>query len=84
MKMTRGLCKYKHIFGKEGEGAHSIRLFNVAIVDVVFTLLAAFGISYYFHINIYVSIVGLFVLAIVAHRIFCVNTTVNKLIFGKV
>ena len=28
------LCQYKDIFGKPGEGAHSYRVANVAVVDV--------------------------------------------------
>jgi len=37
-----GLCKYKDILGKPGEGIHSIRLFNVAIMDVLFTIIGAY------------------------------------------
>lgn len=76
-------CKYRDIFGKVGEGVHSYRIFNIAIVDVVFTILAAYIIhlfnpKYGF---IFVLVV-LFITGIILHHLFCVRTTVDKLIFG--
>lgn len=76
------LCQYKHIFGKEGEGVHSIRVFNIALVDVLMTLLTAYVISSYYKLSFFNTSIVLFLLAILLHRIFCVNTTVNKMIFG--
>jgi hypothetical protein len=78
------LCKYKNIFGKENEGAHSIRFFNVAIVDLLLTLLAGAIISYFTRINLILMWIMLILLGIIVHRIFCVNTTINRLIFGQV
>ena len=78
------LCAYRDIFGKVGEGAHSYRVANIAIVDVIFTVLGAFLIHYFFpayHTG-YILIV-LFLLGIVLHRLFCVKTTVDRLIFGN-
>lgn len=77
-------CKYKNIFGNEGEGVHAYRVFNLAIVDVFFTVVAAFLWSKYMKLHVMYSLVLFFLLAIIAHRIFCVNTTVNKAIFGEV
>lgn len=79
-----GLCKYKHIFGKEGEGAHSIRVFNIAIVDVGLTILGAVILARMMGWNAMMTIVGAFIAGIIAHRLFCVNSTVNKAIFGEV
>ena len=82
-----GLCQYRHIFGKEGEGAHSLRLFNVAIVDVVATLLVGALICVWVGWGIkgfILVIIVLFLLGIIVHRIFCVNSTINKAIFGVV
>ena len=39
------LCKYKDIFGKVGEGAHSVRFFNFAVVDTLLTLVLAYIIN---------------------------------------
>lgn len=35
-------CQYKDIFGKVNEGVHSIRIINIAIVDVILTLVLAY------------------------------------------
>ncbi len=75
-------CPYRHILGKEGEGLHSYRIFNIAIIDVLFTLIGAFIISYLFNYNYFIVLIFLFILGIILHRVFCVNTTINKLIFG--
>ena len=74
------LCKYKNIFGEPNKGVHKYRLFNLAIVDVVFTILGAWLISYFFHTNFVFTLVGLFLLGIIMHRIFCVRTTIDKLL----
>lgn len=75
-----GLCKYRNIFGAPGEGVHRFRLFNVAIVDVVFTLLAAYLITYFTKIPFIVTSIGLFIVGIFFHYLFCVETTVAKLL----
>lgn len=77
------LCKYKDIFGKVGKGIHSYRVFNIAIVDVLFTILAAYIIHLFFRkLNFFLVLFVLFVLGIIMHRVFCVETTINKLLFG--
>lgn len=76
------LCKYKDIFGKPKTGAHSYRIFNIAIVDVLFTLLGAYIISLYVPYTFtYVAII-LFIVGIIAHRLFCVRTTIDKFLFS--
>ena len=76
------LCRYKDILGKPGEGAHSYRIFNIAVVDVLLTMLLAFIIHFFFPKYPLIYILGfLFLLGIVAHRIFCVRTTVDKALF---
>ena len=78
------LCKYKDLLGEVGKGVHSYRVFNIAIVDVLFTILGAYGIHKFLLPNtkfIYV-LGGLFILGIFLHHIFCVKTTVDKLLFG--
>lgn len=74
-------CKYKNMFGKPNEGAHSVRFMNIAIVDVTATIVIAWLISYYWNYDIYIVLAVLFVLGIIAHHIFCVRTTVDKLLF---
>jgi hypothetical protein len=79
--MTIDLCKYKDIFGAPNTGAHSYRVFNIAIVDVIGTFLLAyiiqmiFGIKSYFNVLIFCFLLGIF-----SHRLFCVKTTIDKLL----
>jgi hypothetical protein len=75
-------CKYKDIFGKPNEDVHSIRLGNFAIIDIILTIIGGYFISNYFKLNLLNTIILLFVLGIIAHRLFCVRTQVDKLIFS--
>ena len=74
-------CPYKNILGKPGEGMHSYRFANLAIVDVIMTIIAAFIISAVFAISFWKVLAVSFLLGIVLHRFFCVRTTVDKLLF---
>ena len=76
------LCKYKDIFGKVGEGAHSVRFFNFAVVDTFLTFVAAYIINYYLKSNVYLIFFILILLSIVIHRAFCVETTLTKMFFS--
>lgn len=76
-------CKYRHIFGKEREGIHSIRIFDIAIIDVLLTILTAYFISVYFKYNFIIILLLLFVFGIILHRIFCVKTKVDIILFGN-
>ena len=79
------LCPYKDIVGKVGEGAHSYRILNIAIVDVVLTIVAAFIIHSFLPKYSFIAILFvLFLLGIILHRIFCVRTTVDRLLFSSV
>lgn len=78
------LCKYKDALGVPGKGIHSYRIFNIAIADVVMTIISAWILSWIFKWSFRVTLVVLFLLGIILHRLFCVNTTVGVAIFGKV
>ena len=75
------LCKFKDIFGKPNTGLHSIRVFNIAIVDVLLTVLLAYIIAAIFHTRFYVTLIALFISGIILHRTFCVKTTIDKFLF---
>ena len=75
------LCKYKNILGVPGQGPHSYRIFNIAIVDVLLTLILAYIISYIYKISFVKTSITLFILGILLHRVFCVRTTIDKLLF---
>ena len=76
------LCKYKDIFGKSGEGAHKYRIFNIAIVDTVLTIILAIALALLFKINFFLILIILFLLGIILHKLFCVETTVGKFVFN--
>lgn len=80
--MDISICPYKFILGKPTEGAHSYRIFNISTVDVICTIIGAYFISKYWNIDIKEVLVVLFLLGIIVHRIFCVETTIDKLLFG--
>jgi hypothetical protein len=82
--MQGGGCPYKNMLGKLGEGVHSYRFANIAIVDVTMTIIAAFIISAVFAISFWKVLGVSFLLGIVLHRFFCVRTTVDKLLFTNV
>jgi uncharacterized membrane protein YcaP (DUF421 family) len=71
------------MFGEPRKGVHSIRVFDIAIVDVILTIVIGLIISKFTHMNIWLVILALFLLSIVAHKIFCVDTKVTQMIFGK-
>ena len=76
------LCKYKNFFGKPHEGIHKYRICNIAIVDVILTIFLALIIYLFIpEYNYFYILILLFLLGIILHRIFCVRTTIDKLLF---
>ena len=78
------LCKYKDIFGRPREGAHAYRIFDIAVVDVAATVIVAFIIARVFGLVFWKSLIVLFIIGIILHRMFCVRTTVDKWVFPNV
>ncbi len=77
-------CKYKHILGIPKEGVHKYRIMNIAIIDTLLTIISARLIqivflpeNHYLHV-----LLVLFLLGIIMHKVFCVKTTIDKLLFG--
>ena len=79
--MNFSLCPYKLIFGVPDEGVHHFRILDIAIFDVLATVLLAKFISVYTKYDFYHILVILFIIGIIAHRLFCVRTTIDKLLF---
>jgi len=81
--MTTGrLCQYRDIFGKPGQGLHAYRIFNIAIVDLLLTVIMAFVLSmFWFSFTIWLLI--LVIVSIPIHYLFCVNTTLVRLVTGQ-
>jgi|688.fasta_scaffold1010800_1 hypothetical protein len=77
------LCKYRDVLGKPKQGFHK-HFLGVAIGDLVGTILVCVLIWKIFHVNFWLVLLIALLLGIILHRIFCVNTTINKSIFGEV
>ena len=83
------LCQYSNILGKPKEGMHSYRVFDIAIFDVIFTLIGAYLIQmimntfFGWETNYFIYLLGLFVFSIVCHRLFCVKTKIDGLLFNE-
>jgi hypothetical protein len=76
-----GLCKYKDLFGKPNAGLRKYRIFDIAILDVTVVVIFGYLISWFFKLNLWYTLGGLFLLGIFAHRIFCVSTGLDKMLF---
>ena len=75
------LCQYKDVFGEVGKGIHSYRVFGIAYMDAIFTIIGALFLSWIMKWNYIYTIIGAFILGIVMHHLFCVRTTVDKFLF---
>lgn len=77
------LCAYKNMFGKVGEGIHSYRIGNIAVVDIGVTCVFAFFIWHFGFpkYNFFYVLLSFFLLGIFMHRLFCVRTTIDKFLF---
>lgn len=77
------LCQYRDALGKVGEGVHSYRIGGIAVVDVFLTLVAAYLIHLAIpHSSYWTVLFWLFIAGIALHRLFCVRTTVDRLLFS--
>ena len=70
------------MFGAPGTGVHAYRFAGLAVVDVVLTLLAAWPLGRWLRISFPAAAALLFLTGIVMHRLFCVQTSVDRLLFG--
>jgi len=75
------LCQYKDIFGEVGKGIHSYRVFGIAYMDAIFTIIGALFLYWIMKWNYIYTIIGAFILGIILHHLFCVRTTVDKYLF---
>ena len=79
--MDFSLCPYKNLFGKPNESVHKYRILDIAIVDLILTIGAAYLISQYYKKDFKLILTILILLGIIMHRLFCVKTTIDKLLF---
>jgi hypothetical protein len=70
------------MFGSINEGVHSYRIFDIAVIDVLLTFLLGYIIYLFLpQYDFNLILITLFLLGIIAHRVFCVRTTIDKLLF---
>ena len=77
-------CQYKEIFGKPNEEVHAYRIpyVDLAAVDVVATFI--FGVIFWYvtrYCFAYIIVV-LLLIGIIAHRLFCVRTKIDRCLFS--
>ncbi len=77
--MIFNFCKYKNSLGIPGVGVHK-HIFGIAMADLLMTIVFGLIISYLFNWSFTITLIVLFILGIILHRIFCVDTTVDKLL----
>ena len=82
--MYSPLKKYKDIFGKPGESIHQYRFLGTAISDYLLTILVAVVITYFTKIPLVLTTILAFLLGIVVHVIFGVETNTIRYLGIKV
>jgi len=76
------LTKYKNIFGSPGTGLHKIKFKGTSVIDYFLTIVGAFILTYYTDIPLVLSTIGLFIIGILLHYLFGIETQVLKFIFS--
>ena len=75
------LCQYKNVLGEPNKGVHKHYGLGFAIFDVIGTGVGAYMLSKTFNTSFLTSFGLLMFLAVASHKIFCVDTALNKVIF---
>lgn len=75
----KSLCPYSDIAGKPGKGFH-VHFFGIAIFDLLGTILLSIIFSYLFSFPAWIILIILLIIAEILHYIFCVPTTIIKLL----
>jgi len=70
--------QYDKLFGVIGKGVHKYRFLDVALVDYYMTIFGAMLITYITKIPLVITTIGLFILGIILHYLFGVETNTLK------
>lgn len=73
-------CEYKNLLGEPGKGVHS-HFMGFAWRDTLMTIIGGLIIALVFKFNVLYTIIAVFIIGILFHRLFCVRTTVDKILF---
>ena len=74
------LSKYKNILGAPGTGIHQYKFKGTSIIDYLLTIIGAFIITYYTDIPLVLTTIGLFIIGILIHNLFGLETQAIKFI----
>jgi hypothetical protein len=75
------LCKYSELFGVPGEGIHAFKIFGISVWDTLIAIGVALLIAWVTGWCYWTTVIGFLLLGIVVHRVFCVRTAVDKMLF---
>lgn len=75
------LNQYKNILGKPGIGFHSHFGTQFALLDIAATGVISYYITKKYKVPYIYSFSGLMITGIILHKIFGVDTTINKFLF---
>ena len=75
------MCKYKNLFGEPRAGLRKYRIMDIAVMDTVVTVAFVAVLSWAFSWPFWWTLLAVFVLGIVVHRMFCVRTGIDKWLF---
>jgi len=67
-------CSYKYALGYPGQGIHQYRFLGTAIVDYLGSILIAMIITKFTKIPLVLTTIGVLVLGIILHLLFCLKT----------
>jgi hypothetical protein len=70
--------KYKNILGTIGEGVHKYKFLNTSIVDYLLTIVVACITTYFSNIPLVLTTIMWFIIGIILHILFGVETNTLK------
>ena len=76
------LCRFRDALGRPREGFHAPRLCGVALLDVLGTIFLAYILHRLSRWPWAASLLAMFALGVLCHRLFCVSTTLDKILFS--
>jgi len=78
------LCKYKDLFGKPKEGLRKYRIAGIAILDTLVVIMIGILFSYMTGTPLLPTLAVLFISGIIVHRLFCVRTGIDRILFPDI
>jgi len=76
-------CPYKYALGVPGEGVHSTRFLGTAVFDYIGTIILAMIVTKFTKIPLVLTTIGMFILGIILHMLFCLRTGTEIWLFGR-